>query len=236
VRRAINHAINKAPIVQIGYQGLAIPAEGPLPPDQWGHHDAPTTYAYDPEGARQLLRDAAAAGVELSPPDPEGFTLYAPSTPRPYASDPPQIARALAANLEAVGLPVKVVLNPYQEHRAAVQNGQHDLALFGWVSDNGDPDNFLYVLLDRDNAAPGQAGNIAFYSDPTVHQLLVDAQGAASRAEREQLYAEAQDRIAADAPWVPLAHSQVVYAARRDLANVMMTPTGHVMFSKVRRD
>lgn len=236
VRRAINHAINKTPIVQMGYQGLAIPAEGPLPPDQWGHHDAPTTYAYDPERARQLLRDAAAAGAPLTPADPAGFTLYAPSTPRPYASDPAQIARAIAANLEAIGLPVKVVLNTYQDHRTAVQNGVHDLALFGWVSDNGDPDNFLYVLLDRDNATPGQAGNVAFYSDPTVHGLLIAAQGAVSRDERVKLYADAQDRIAADAPWVPLAHSQVVYAARRDLANVMMTPTGHVVFSKVRRE
>jgi len=237
VRRAINHAINKAPIVQMGYQGLAVPADGPLPPGQWGHHDAPITYGYDPVRARALLAEAVADGTLKAPGSPGSptYRLYAPSTPRPYLSDPGRVARALVANLGDVGLSVELVFQPYADHRASVQNGEHDLALFGWVGDNGDPDNFLYVLFDRDNAEVGQAGNIAFYRDETVHRLLVDAQEAPSRAAREQLYADVQDRLAADAPWVPLAHTQVVFAARRDLDHIVLTPTGHVVFSQVRR-
>jgi peptide/nickel transport system substrate-binding protein len=68
-----------------------------------------------------------------------------------------------------------------------------------------------------------------------VHDLLVAAQVAPNRAAREELYADVQDRLAADAPWVPLAHTQVVFAARRDLDHVVLTPTGHVVFSQVRR-
>jgi peptide/nickel transport system substrate-binding protein len=237
VRRAVNHAINKAPIVQMGYQGLAVPADGPLPPGQWGHHDAPIEYGYDPVRARSLLADAVAAGVLPPPSGPTSptYRLYAPSTPRPYLSDPERVARALVANLVDVGLSVELVLQPYLDHRASVQAGEHDLALFGWVGDNGDPDNFLYTLFDRDNTAVGSAGNIAFYRDETVHDLLVAAQVAPNRAAREELYADVQDRLAADAPWVPLAHTQVVFAARRDLDHVVLTPTGHVVFSQVRR-
>jgi peptide/nickel transport system substrate-binding protein len=238
VRHAVNHAINKAPVVQMGYQGLAVPAEGPLPPSQWGHHDAPTTYGYDPVRARAMFGEAVAAGAlpPLGDPASPTYKLYAPSTPRLYLSDPERVARALVANLVDAGLSVELVLQTYSDHRDSVQNGEHDLALFGWVGDNGDPDNFLYVLLDRDNAVVGSAGNIAFYTDLAVHELLARAQVAPTRTEREELYAQAQDRIAADAPWVPLAHSQVVYAARRDLINFMLTPTGHVAFSKVRRE
>ena len=237
VRRAINYAINKPPIVQMAYQGLAVPASGPLPPGQWGYHDPATTYSYDPDKARALLAEAAAAGV-LPPagtPSATPYKLYAPSTPRPYLSDPERVARALVANLGDVGLPVQLVLQPYKEHRAVVQSGGHDLALFGWVGDNGDPDNFLYVLFDKDSTAIGQAGNVAFYRDETVHQALVAAQGAPSRAERERRYADVQDRLAQDAPWVPLAHTQVVFAARRDIDDVRLTPTGHVVFSRVTR-
>ena len=36
VRRALNHAINKEPIVKLAYQGMAMQARGPLPPTQWG--------------------------------------------------------------------------------------------------------------------------------------------------------------------------------------------------------
>jgi len=56
-----------------------------------------------------------------------------------------------------------------------------------------------------------------------------------TRHPRTPLYAKVQDRLAEDAPWVPLAHTQVVYAARRDLDNVQMLATGHIVFSKVRR-
>jgi peptide/nickel transport system substrate-binding protein len=243
VRRAINHAINKAPIVQMGYQGLAVPADGPLPPGQWGHHTAPTRYDYDPTRARELLAEATAdrvipivhgAGPGPAPDEPV-YRLFAPATPRPYLSDPERVARALVANLLDVGLTVELVLQPYAAHRSSVQNGEHDLALFGWVGDNGDPDNFLYVLFDRDNAAVPGAANIARYTDAAVHDLLIEAQLGASREERIALYARVQDRLAEDAPWVPLAHTQVVYAARRDLDNVQMLSTGHIVFSKVRR-
>jgi peptide/nickel transport system substrate-binding protein len=236
VRRAINHAINKAPIVQMGYQGVAVPAAGPLPPGQWGHHVAPIAYGYDPVQARAMLAAAVASGALPAPtPTAPTYRLYAPSTPRPYLSDPERVARALVANLGDAGLSVELVLQPYADHRNSVQNGEHDLALFGWVGDNGDPDNFLYVLFDRDNAVVGQAGNIAFYTDQAVHELLAAAQEAPDRAARERLYADVQDRLAADAPWVPLAHTQVVFAARRDLDRVTLTPNGHIEFSKVRR-
>lgn len=36
------------------------------------------------------------------------------------------------------------------------------MAFLGWTGDNGDPDNFFYVLLDKDNAVKGSSGNIAF--------------------------------------------------------------------------
>jgi peptide/nickel transport system substrate-binding protein len=237
LRRAINHAINKAPIVQMGYQGLAVPAEGPLPPGQWGDHDAPVTYGYDPVRARAIIAQEVAKQALPAPGTPTSptYRLFAPSTPRPYLSDPERVARALVANLGDVGLSVELVLQPYADHRRSVQDGEHDLALFGWVGDNGDPDNFLYVLFDRENAVIGEAGNIAFYTDAEVHTLLIAAQEAPDRAGRERLYAQVQDKLALDAPWVPLAHTQVVFAARRDLDNVTLTPTGFVVFSRVRR-
>jgi peptide/nickel transport system substrate-binding protein len=237
VRRAVNHAINKTPIVQMGYQGLAVPADGVLPPDQWGHHQAPIAYSYDPVRAKALLAEAVAAGVLPPPSSPAApvYKLYALSTPRPYLTDPERVARAVAANLADVGLSIELVLQPYADHLTSVGRGDHDLALFGWVGDNGDPDNFLYTLLDESNTHGPNASNIAFYRDRNVHELLVEAQQAPSRASREELYAAVQDRIAADAPWAPLAHSQVVFAARRDLEHVVLTPTGHVVFAQVRR-
>src|SRR5207249_1227984 len=53
VRRAANLAINKEPIVRLGYQGRAIAADGPLPPTQWGYHAPASHYGYEPDLARK---------------------------------------------------------------------------------------------------------------------------------------------------------------------------------------
>jgi peptide/nickel transport system substrate-binding protein len=232
VRRAANLAINKEPIVKLAYQGLAIAANGPLPPTQWGYHKVRSAYAYDPGAARVLLAQAAAEG-RFDPA--RTYKLYVPSTPRPYLFDPERVARVLQANLAVVGIKTELVLQPYAAHQRSLSRGEHDLCLFGWVGDNGDPDNFLYLLFDRDNATVGTAQNAAFYRDPEVHGLLVLAQMSEDKDDRERLYARVQEKLAADAPWVPLAHSQVAIAARTDIASVVINPTGHVVYARARR-
>ncbi len=36
-----------------------------------------------------------------------------------------------------------------------MRKGEHDSALFGWMSDNGDPDNFADVLLGCNSIKTG---------------------------------------------------------------------------------
>src|SRR5262249_12636196 len=159
VRRAVAHAVNKVPIVKLAFQGRARAAEGPLPPTQWGHYepDLPR-YPFDPERARALLQTAIADRKF----DPEAtYTLYAPSTPRSYMASPERVARSLAAALGNVGIKIELRLLPYAQYSTAVQAGEHDLALFGWQSDTGDPDNMLWVLFHSDNAVEGSGNNIA---------------------------------------------------------------------------
>jgi len=228
VRRAVNLAINKSPIVRLAYQGLAIPADGPLPPTQWGHLAGPGVSRYAPDDARALLAAAASDGkLALD----KTYTLYVPATPRPYLPNPERVARVIQSNLAAVGLRTQVVMQPFEAHNADTEHGRHDLALAGWVGDNGDPDNYLYLLFDQDNTVPGLARNLAFYRDPTVSKLLREAQGIEDRGAREQLYAQVQRKLAADAPWAPLAHSQVAIAVTDALAGVVVNASGHVIYT-----
>jgi peptide/nickel transport system substrate-binding protein len=232
VRRAANYAINKEPIVKLAFQGRAVAAEGPLPPTQWGHHRAKTRYGFDPVLARKLLQEAIAA-KKFDPA--RRYRLYAPTTPRPYMTSPERVARFLQAALDQIGIKTDLVLQPYKEHRAAVEHGEHDLALFGWIGDTGDPDNFLYVLFHSDNAVEGRAINTAFYREPEVDRLLIEAQGAIDEATRTKLYSQVQDRIAEDAPWVPIAHSEYVVAARTELAGIVLSPLGHPVYPRIAR-
>ena len=68
-----------------------------------------------------------------------------------------------------------------------------------------------------------------------LHGLLVMAQESDSREEREKLYARAQELISREAPWVPIAHSEVSVAARADLDGVEVNPQSQVYYGDVRR-
>ena len=233
VRRAANYAVNKEPIVKLGYQGHAIAAETPLPPSMWGYHQPSTRYQYDPVAAKRLLSEAIADKAF----DPtRTYKLYAPSTPRPYLPQPERVARFLQASLEQAGIHTELVMVPYAQFRKAVQAGEHDLCVFGWVGDTGDPDNFLYVLLHSKQAnTEVGAQNVALYRDHEVDDMLLSAQEATDEATRSALYAAVQDKVAADAPWVPLAHSELVVAGRAELERVVLSPTGHPVYPLIRR-
>jgi peptide/nickel transport system substrate-binding protein len=232
VRRAISHAINREPIVKLAFQGRAIAADSVLPPRQWGHQTPSTRYDYSPALARRLLDEAIAARAF----DPARvYKLYAPITPRAYLFVPERVARYFQVALAQIGVRVEVVLQPIQQHLASLARGEHDLALSGWSGDTGDPDNFLYVLLHSDNAVLGSAQNIAFYRNPEVDRLLVAAQAVVDQSVRKRFYADAQEQIARDAPWVPIAYSELVVAARAGIEPVILTPLGHPLYTRIRR-
>jgi peptide/nickel transport system substrate-binding protein len=230
LRRAVNHAINKVPIVKLVYQGLAVPASGPLPPTMWSWRGDVIDYPYDPDRARNLVEEAARRGAF----DPaQRLRFYVPGQARTYLPNPDQVARVIQRNLADVGIGTELVVQDFVSHLDAVQEGKHDLCLLGWQGDTGDPDNFLYVLLDRSNTTPGNARNVAFYRNAELHGLLTHAQESHDRGERESLYRRAQEIIAREAPWVPLAHNQITVAARDDVEGLTLHPSALIRYEAV---
>lgn len=225
VRQAVNHSINKTIIVEALYSGLGQVALNPIPPILWGYHSTIPQYEYNPEKARELLKEA---GFE------DGFetTLYVMDVPRPYLPNPRKVSQAIQADLAEVGIKAKIVTYEWGTFLDKTDNGEHDMVILGWSGDNGDPDNFLYLLLDKD-AAKIPATNLAFYRSDELHKLLISAKRATKQEEREKLYRQAQERIHADAPWVPLAHMQQVVVLNKKVQNYKLNPTTKHLFHKV---
>jgi len=199
VRRAINEAIDAKAIVKNFYDPSAQVADEFLPEAVWPH-GVKVSYPYDPADARALL---AKAGY------PNGFstTLWYMSLPRPYLPEPQRVAEAIQANLRSVGINATLEGFEWGTYLQRVQNAEADMALFGWSGDNGDPDNYLYVLLDRDSATPPGAQNVCFWKDPRFHQLVTQAQVVTDKSKRSALYRQALALVHDQAPCVPLAHT-----------------------------
>jgi len=226
VRQAIAHAINKQAIVEAFWGELGQVAKNPMPPTMMGYNDAVQDHEYNPDKAKGLL---AQAGY------PNGFEteLWAMPVPRPYMPEPQKIAEAIQQHLAKVGIRAEIVTHEWDIYLEKTGNGEHPMALLGWVGDNGDPDNFLYVLLDKDNAKTPGAGNIAFYRSDEVHRLLVQAQRNLQPDERERLYQQAQEIIKRDVPMVPIAHARAPIIARKGVEGLVPSPLGSEKLHKV---
>ena len=115
----------------------------------------------------------------------------------------------------------------------ATKNGHHEMCLLGWMADIFDPDNFLYVLLDKDNAVPGVANNTSFYKGERVHQRLLEAQRTYDWNVRVKLYREAQEILLKEVPVVPLATVPDFRVLRKEVRGYTIYPAGGEYFRHV---
>ena len=217
VRLAINHAIDKATIIERLYQGRGIPAKNPIPPTLWSYDDTIADYTYDPELAKQLLVEAGY---------PNGFetTLWALPIPRSYIPDGLALAELLQSELQDIGIRVEVVTYNWDIYVTKVLNGEHDMAMMGWNSGD-DPDDLFYSLLSIP-AADEPILNLSFYRSAEMQDVLDRARHSTDHTERVAFYREAQVIFHRDAPWVPLVHTQRILVVDRRVKNLRLSPIG----------
>jgi ABC-type transport system substrate-binding protein len=225
VRQAINYAINKDEIIAGVYGKAGTPAKNPIPPGMWSYNDKIEGYEYSPEKARQLLAEAGY---------PDGFStnLWAMPVARPYNPNGRKVAEIMQAQLAAVGIKAEIVSYEWGTYLDRTDTGEHDMALLGWTGDNGDPDNFLFVLLSIP-AAIVPAGNISFWRNEEFNDLIVEAKETMDFNKRVSLYEKAQVVFHDDAPWVPIAHSVVTVPMKEYVKNFVLYPTGKRLFYRV---
>ena len=225
VRQAIWHAIDKQRLVDVAYSGHAKTAVSLVPPNLWGHHNQLQDRAFAPERAKELLQEAADdLGLSL----PVELDLYFMKQPRPYMQQPRQVAVFIRDALKPIGIDVNLIANDYRQHFQRLSAGEHDLGLAGWVSDNTDPDNFLFSLLDKTNIDDQGGNNLSRYESEEVHRLLQEGQAELAQERRAALYRQVQQIAFDDVPVIPLVHIDIQVAQREEVEGYYLHPTGLV--------
>lgn len=201
VRQAINMAIDKNRIVKI-INNRAVPANQPLPPTMPGYDKEFKGYAFDPDKAKELLKQA---GLE------KGFetTLYV------YNVDPnPRIAQAIQEDLSKVG--IKVKLKNLAQANVIASGGKPKTAPMvwsggmAWIADFPDPSNFYGPILGCAGATNG-GWNWSWYCNKELDERAAKADSMSDPAkagERAQLWKTIFTDIMKDAPWVPIFNEQ----------------------------
>jgi dipeptide transport system substrate-binding protein len=225
VRQAIAMAIDRDAILKEVYQGAGQKAKNPIPPTMWSYDDATVDYPYDPAKAKEML---AAAGVTSLDTD-----LWWMPVSRPYNPNAKRMAEMMQSDLAKVGINAKLVSYEWGEYRKRMQAGEHQMGLLGWTGDNGDPDNFLNILLGCDKDGKPNAQNVSKWCDATFTADMAKAVAITDQAERTKIYQAAQKIHHDQVPWLNIAHSTVFEPVRKEVSGYKVSPLGAHEFQNV---
>jgi dipeptide transport system substrate-binding protein len=222
VRKAVNMAINKKAIIDAVFLTAGVPAINPIPPTMWSYNKTIKDDPYDPAAAKKLLADAGL---------PNGFTtdLWAMPVQRPYNPNARRIAELMQADLAKVGITAEIKSFEWGEYRKRMQNGEHQMGMLGWTGDNGDPDNFLAVLLGCD-AAKSNGSNVSKWCYQPFEDLIQKAKVQNGQKARTPLYEQAQVIFKEQAPWFTIAHAVQLKPVRKEVSDFKLSPFGRHTF------
>ncbi|MFB4392585.1 MULTISPECIES: ABC transporter substrate-binding protein [unclassified Pseudomonas] len=226
VRQALDMAVNKDAIISAVYQGAGQKAVNAMPPTQWSYDTTIKDAAYNPDKAKQMLKEAGVKeGTEI--------TLWAMPVQRPYNPNAKLMAEMLQSDWNKLGLKVRIVSYEWGEYLKRMKTGEHDIALIGWTGDNGDPDNWLGTLFGC--AAIG-SNNYSRWCDTEYDALVLKAKQVSDPEQRTTLYKQAQQRLKQQVPITPVAHSTVNQPISAKVQDFKVSPFGRNVFSEVSVD
>ena len=217
-------ALNKKSYLKAIYFNHALLAKNPLPPTLWSYDKKNKGYSYNPIKAKALL---TAAGF------PQGFETEIWTLPvsRPYNPNGKKMGEMMQADLLKIGIKTKLKTFDWPTYIKKLREGKHQMIQLGWTSENGDPDNFLNMLLSC--ATVKSSSNVAKWCDQEFDDLVIKAKQVFDRKKRTELYLKAQLRFQNQVPWVPLAHGLVYKAMRKSIQGYKIDPLGSENFSQV---
>ena len=224
VRKAINMALNKSLYIRAIFLDRAEVAKNPLPPTIWSYNKDVVDYSYNIENAKKLLQEAG---------HPNGFktSIWTLPVARPYNPNGKKMGELMQADLAKIGIEVKLLTFDWPTYLDKARKGEHEMIQFGWTGDNGDPDNFLHVLLGCSAVEAGS--NVARWCNKEFNDLIMKAKVVSDVKLRASFYKKAQVIFKQEAPWVPLVHSETFRAMKSNVIGYIMDPLGGDIFDEV---
>lgn len=211
VRQAMNHAIDKDNLVKL-QNGRGGPANCILPPAMPGHDPSCNPYPYDVGKAKALMAEAGqAAGFKTK--------LYTDTTDLSKS-----IAEAIQTDLGQIGITIEIVLQEFDVLLGTITvPHQAPLVHIGWFQDFPDPSDFFDPILSCATAVEG-GFNTAWYCNKEVDAMSAAALTEQDDAKRLAMYQDIQDRVMADAPWVPTVLSESVELVSERVSGTYLHP------------
>lgn len=220
VRQAIAYALHREPYIHYVWRDFARPASSVLPPESWAYDPDVTHYSYDPARARRLLDNAGYSAMN-------GIRFHIV-----MKTSTEESSRAMAAvfqqQLSDIGIALDIRSFEFATFFSDVSHGEFQVYSLRWVGGNEDPDFFDYAFSTA-RIIPNGA-NRQYYSNPRVDALIAKASTELDQNARKQDYAEIQQILAEDLPYINLWYFDNVMVYSKRVHGLEMNPSGNYDF------
>lgn len=202
-RQAVNYAVNVPAIVKTVLGGHGFPLRnGPIPTWFFGYDAKLPSYHYDPEKAKDLLKQAGVTG-------PINIVLNSPAGR--YNMDK-EVAQAVAGQLQVVGINATVQTQEWTNYVGAISHKTlTPLYELGWGNDTFDPDDTLTSLMTSDYP-------ISTWGTPETDKAIDAARYELDPKKRAADYAKILTTVNEQAPWLFLFEYEDLYGINKRVA------------------
>ena len=199
LRRAMAVGFDRPEMIRVVYQGQALPATQPIPPNLPGHDDSwSVEVKYDPALANALLdrfgyRDRDAEGYRKQP-DGRPLRIVMASTP---SSRDREFDELWQRSMKAIGIHIEFYKSKFPDLIKMGKAGQLQMWRVGWINLYGEGDAFMQLLYGPNI---GQT-NYARFSLPEYDELYRASRRLPDGPDRNKIYRRMSEIVAAYNPW-----------------------------------
>jgi len=220
VRQAIAYALDRKPMIEYLWRGMAEPARSVLPAQSWAYNGNVPDYAHDPEKAKQLLDAAGYPAVNGM-----RFHIMMKTSTDPNTR---LMVAVMQQQLRDVGIVLDIRSFEFATFFSDVQHGAYQIYGLRWIGGNEDPDIFEYAF--HSSKFPPNGANRSYYLNAKVDGLIDRARREVDPHLRKMLYAEVQEILAEDLPYINLFYLDNVLVHTARVRNLNLNPAGNFDF------
>ena len=178
-------------------------------------------YTYDPEKAKQIIKDNGFEGKEINTMLAANRDIYM------------KMAEIVQAQLTDAGLKVNIETMEWGTFLDTTSEGNFDMTFLGWSNSTADGSELLYPNLHSDNI--GSSNRMAYNNDE-FDQLVNESRVTVDQDVRKEKLNEANIMAVKDGVWIPMHHGIVTAAFDQSVQGLELDPTGQWSLYNVNRE
>lgn len=228
VRRAANYAVNKEEMIKYMLFGVGEPAVGPMPSVMEDFNPHLTHYDYNPEKAKELLKEAGYPnGIKVTMWTQESG-IY-----RSASDAVVEYLRQVGIDVEMKILDSAVYWDKFDEYLKPdgtsypTKEGVYDLYVGGWSGGEAAQDYLDALFRSRSYS------NSSFYSSPDIDRMLDEFKHMVKKEDRSEAFRQMQKILVDDAPWIFAFHGQSNVGMRKRVKGFRINPSQRLFLEGV---